>query len=348
MNLLFKFKKTALLITFLILAILWGMTRLSSPIGDKAGVQSITIAKGSGASAVADQLSALSKASGGSVSSFEILIVSFLTGRSDEFKSGDYDINVRNSLRSILDKIARGEVAPTKVRLPEGATWTQIKAALLKADIQHNAQELDVKQLATELKLNAPSAEGLLFPDTYQYRRGETETALLARAAQTLQTKLNAAWDKRAADLPYKTPYEALTMASIIEKETGTAADRPMIAAVFINRLKTPMRLQTDPSVIYGIGDTFNGNLTKADLQRDTPFNSYTREGLTPTPIATASMAAIEAALHPADSKALYFVARGDGSSEFSNTLTEHNAAVQKYQLNPIKPAATTTTTAPQ
>lgn len=341
MNLLFKFKKTTLLIIALIVMTLWGMTRLSSPLGDKLGTQSLTIAKGVGASAIADQLSALSKSSGGSVSAFEITALSFITGRSGDFKSGDYDINARNSLRSILDKIARGDVAPTRVRLPEGATWSQIKMALLKADVQHNAQELDVKQLATELKLTTPSAEGMLFPDTYQYRRGETETAILARAAQTLQTKLNAAWDKRAADLPYTSPYEALVMASIIEKETGTAADRPMIASVFINRLKTPMRLQTDPSVIYGIGDTFNGNLTKADLQRDTPFNTYTRSGLTPTPIATASMASIEAALHPTDSKALYFVARGDGSSEFSDTLSAHNAAVQKYQLNPIKPATT-------
>lgn len=344
MNLLFKFKKTSLLIIVLVVMTLWGMTRLYSPLGDQSGTQTLTIAKGSGTSAIADQLSVLSKSSGGSVSAFEITALSFITGRSGDFKSGDYEINARNSLRSILDKIARGDVASIKVRFAEGATWSQIKAALLKADVQHNAQNLDVKQLAAELKLSVPSAEGMLFPDTYQYRRGETETAILARAAQTLQTKLSAAWDKRAPNLPYASPYEALTMASIIEKETGTAADRPMIASVFVNRLKIPMRLQTDPSVIYGIGDTFNGNLTKADLQRDTPFNTYTRNGLTPTPIATASLASIEAALHPAESKALYFVARGDGSSEFSETLPAHNAAVQKYQLNPVK---STTTAAP-
>lgn len=337
MNLLYKFKKTAAVLAAIILAFLWGVTRLSSPMADKTAVQSFTVNKGAGASDVASKLSKISKENGGSVSAIEIQALSFLTGRSGDFKAGDYEINPHNSLSSILDKIVRGEVAMTRVRIAEGATWAQIKAALLKADLQHNAQSFDAAQLATELKLDVPSAEGMIFPDTYQYRRGETETAVLARSVQTMQTKLNAAWEKRAADLPYKTPYEALTMASIIEKETGTAADRAMVAAVFVNRLKVPMRLQTDPSVIYGIGPNFNGNLTKADLQKDTPYNTYTRAGLTPTPIATASAASIEAALHPAESKALYFVARGDGSSEFTDNLSDHNAAVRKYQLNPIK-----------
>jgi UPF0755 protein len=173
----------------------------------------------------------------------------------------------------------------------------------------------------------------MLFPDTYQYRKGEPETNVLKRAHQILLQRLNAAWEKRAPNLPYESPYDALIMASIIEKETGTASDRAMVAAVFVNRLKLNMRLQTDPSVIYGMGENFKGNISKADLQRDTPFNTYTREGLTPTPIATASLASINATLNPATSDVLFFVARGDGSSEFTKTLAEHNAAVQKYQL---------------
>nr|WP_133619608.1 endolytic transglycosylase MltG [Hydromonas duriensis]TDR31882.1 UPF0755 protein [Hydromonas duriensis] len=340
MNLLFKYKKVAIFLLSLLLIIFWGATRLASPLGDKGQTQTLTIAKGAGASTVAEQLAKMSRASGGSVTAFEIETLSLLTGRSNDYKMGDYDINPKASLSSILDKIARGEIAPLKIRIAEGATWAQIKSVLLKADMQHDAQELDVKQLATVLKLDTASAEGMIFPDTYQYRRGEAETAVLSRAAQILHSRLNAAWDKRAEGLPYKTPYEALTMASIIEKETGAAEDRAMVAAVFVNRLKVPMRLQTDPTVIYGIGADFNGNLTKADLQTDTPFNTYTQDGLPPTPIATASMASIEAALHPADSKVLYFVARGDGSSEFSETLSEHNAAVKKYQLNPVKKSA--------
>lgn len=344
---LLAYKKTITVALITLALLLWGTSRLSSPLGsanEKNTTQSISIAKGAGASSVAAQLSEISKDSGGSLNAIEIQALAFITGRSSDLKAGDYDINPRNSLGSILSKIARGEVATTRVRIAEGKTWAQIKNDLLKADLQHDAQPLNVAQLAAALKINNVSAEGLFFPDTYQYRRGETETAVLARAAQTLQTRLNSAWAKRAPNLPYKTPYDALIMASIIEKETGTPTDRAMIASVFINRLNTRMRLQTDPSVIYGIGEAFNGDLTRADLQRDNSFNTYTRDGLTPTPIATASAAAIEAALHPANSTALYFVARGDGSSEFSNTLPQHNAAVVKYQIKPATAATPSST----
>ncbi|MGL4767833.1 MAG: endolytic transglycosylase MltG [Formosimonas sp.] len=312
----------------------WAVLRLQTPfVRNVTAPLSLTIDKGDGRAAVASKLAALADKNGGTLSAFEIQILAILTGKSSDFKAGDYEFAATASLSQILTKIARGDITPTRLRIAEGATWRDIKATLNKADLQHDAQNLSVTEAAQVLGVDAPSVEGMLFPDTYQYRKGEPETAVLKRAHQTLQQKLTAAWDKRAANLPYTTPYQALTMASIVEKETGTPADRPLVAAVFVNRLKINMRLQTDPTVIYGVGESFNGNLTRADLTRDTPFNTYTRGGLPPTPIATASAASINAALNPAVSDVLYFVARGDGSSEFSNNLAAHNAAVQKYQL---------------
>ena len=174
--------------------------------------------------------------------------------------------------------------------------------------------------------------EGLFFPDTYVFSGGISDVALLKRAYLTMQNNLARAWEKRAPDLPYATPYEALIMASIVEKETGKAEERPRIAAVFINRLKRGMKLQTDPTVIYGLGDRFDGNIHKRDLTADTPYNTYTRPGLPPTPIAMPGLAAIEAALRPAAGDELYFVAKGDGWHYFSKSLEEHNRAVAKYQ----------------
>lgn len=179
----------------------------------------------------------------------------------------------------------------------------------------------------------ARHGEGLFFPDTYMFLRGSSDILVLRQAAQNMRRELERAWAARGPDLPYASPYEALIMASLIEKETGQAADRPMIARVFLNRLKLGMRLQTDPSVIYGLGEAFDGNLTRAHLQTDTPYNTYTRAGLPPSPIALPGRAALHAALHPADGGALYFVARGDGSSQFSLTLEEHNRAVRRYIL---------------
>lgn len=176
-------------------------------------------------------------------------------------------------------------------------------------------------------------AEGLFFPDTFYFDRNTADTVLLKRAYESMQTKLKRAWANRGPNLPYKNSYEVLIMASIIEKETGKASERPMIAGVFLNRLRIGMRLQTDPTVIYGMGDNFNGNIRRKDLTADTPHNTYTRDGLPPTPIAMPSLASIEAALHPEKTKALYFVGKGDGSHQFSNSLVEHNRAVTKYQL---------------
>ncbi|HMG58487.1 MAG TPA: endolytic transglycosylase MltG, partial [Burkholderiales bacterium] len=175
--------------------------------------------------------------------------------------------------------------------------------------------------------------EGMFFPDTYVFVKGSSDIAVLTRAHRVMKRQLESAWSKRAPDLPMTDPYEALILASIVEKETGRASDREMIAAVFVNRLRRRMKLQTDPSVIYGMGERFDGNLRKKDLVTDTPFNTYTRRGLPPHPIAMPGLASLAAVMHPAETDALYFVSRGDGTSQFSRTLVEHNRAVAKYQM---------------
>lgn len=335
-----KLKLFISVLSLLAVIAVWATFRLFSPFADKASAPlTLTVNPSDSTFVIANQLAELSQKNGGTLSSLEIRTLALLMGGTKDIKAGDYEFSATTKLNQVLNKLFKGNVVAHTIRIPEGVTWREIKQALSTADLEHNAQNLDVAQAAQALKIDAPSIEGMVFPDTYQYRKGETETAVLARAHQLLNKKLALAWEKRAPNLPYKTPYEALIMASIIEKETGTANDRVMVAAVFVNRLKIPMRLQTDPSVIYGMGERFKGNITKADLRQDTPFNTYTRDGLTPTPIATASAASMHAALNPAADDALYFVARGDGSSQFSRTLPEHNAAVQKYQL--IKKAQT-------
>ena len=195
-------------------------------------------------------------------------------------------------------------------------------------------KNLSNEEVMTELGLEGQHPEGLFYPDTYQFPRGTSDRQFLKRSYQLMQKHLKIAWANRAKNLPLKSPYEALILASIIEKETGAGHERPLISAVFIHRLNLNMRLQTDPTIIYGMGESFDGNIRRKDLRADTPYNTYLRKGLTPTPIALPGLASIEAALHPADSKALYFVAKGDGTHYFSKTLKEHNNAVIKYQLN--------------
>jgi UPF0755 protein len=238
------------------------------------------------------------------------------------------------SMPGVMDKLVRGETSLQSVIIREGWTLRQFRAELDRHPaLRHDTRDWSEAELLTKLKLDARHGEGLFFPDTYLFLRGSSDILVLRQAAQNMRRELERAWAERGPDLPYASPYEALIMASLIEKETGQAADRPMIARVFINRLKLGMRLQTDPSVIYGLGEAFDGNLTRAHLQTDTPYNTYTRAGLPPSPIALPGRAALHAALHPADGGALYFVARGDGSSQFSLTLEEHNRAVRRYIL---------------
>jgi UPF0755 protein len=192
--------------------------------------------------------------------------------------------------------------------------------------------DLPDAELLARLGVQAASPEGQFFPDTYFFAAGSSDVALLKRAHRALETRLAAAWEKRASDLPLASPYEALILASIVEKETGNPSERPLVASVFVNRLRLRMRLQTDPTVIYGMGERFGGNLRKRDLEADTTYNTYTREGLPPTPIALPSQASLDAATRPAQTTYLYFVSRGDGTSAFSSSLAEHTRAVNRYQ----------------
>ncbi|MDZ4210126.1 MAG: endolytic transglycosylase MltG, partial [Methylotenera sp.] len=213
-------------------------------------------------------------------------------------------------------------------------TFQQMRDRIKKNDaIKQTITVLSEPEILKLMGSEYSIAEGLFFPDTYYFDRNTTDTVILKRSYDAMQSKLKVAWERREAGLPYKNSYEALIMASIVEKETGKASERPMIAGVFINRLRIGMRLQTDPTVIYGMGAQYNGNIRKKDLLTDTPYNTYTRNGLPPSPIAMPGMAAIEAALHPEKTKALYFVGKGDGSHAFSNNLEDHNRAVVKYQL---------------
>ena len=248
-------------------------------------------------------------------------------------KAGSYAVKEGTTPHQLLDKLLKGKVTQGDLTLVEGWTFRQWRARLDRhPDLRHDTQGLSEAQIIERLGLTAPSLEGLLYPDTYLFDKQSSDLDLLARANRAMQRKLEAEWAQRSGGLPYKSPGEALIMASIIEKETGREADRELVAAVFVNRLRKGMLLQTDPTVIYGLGESFDGNLRKRDLQTDTPYNTYTRPGLPPTPIAMPGQASLRAALNPAASDVLYFVARGDGSSVFSRTLDEHNQAVNKFQ----------------
>nr|WP_295778424.1 endolytic transglycosylase MltG [Rhodoferax sp.] len=256
-----------------------------------------------------------------------------LSGQSRLIRAGSYELDRAITPISLLQKLVRGEEALRSVTLVEGWTFRQVRDALQKAEqLKPDSLALSPGDIMNQLGQPGVSAEGHFFPDTYTYSKGSSDLAVLKRAMRAMDKRLAAAWAQRAPQSPLVTPEQALILASIVEKETGTANDRPAIAAVFSNRLAIGMRLQTDPTVIYGLGEAFDGNLRKKDLLTDTPWNTYTRVGLPPTPIALPGKASLLAAVQPSPSKALYFVARGDGSSQFSTTLDAHNRAVNKYQ----------------
>lgn len=254
-------------------------------------------------------------------------------GVAGRLKYGEYEIRPGMSTEGLMALFASGKVRQHAVILVEGWTIRQCLDALkgLPALI-HDAG--DAAALMTALGARGEHPEGRFYPDTYFFPKGATETSLLRQAYARMQAILVAEWDKRAEGLPFRQPYEALTLASIVEKETALSAERPRIAGVFVRRLQADMRLQTDPTVIYGLGEQFDGNIRRRDLENDTPYNTYTRTGLPPTPIAMPGVAAIHAVLHPILSNSLYFVAKGDGSHAFSATLEEHQRAVEFYQLH--------------
>lgn len=248
-------------------------------------------------------------------------------------KAGSYSVNRGVTPLELLGKLTRGEVTQGELTLVEGWTFRQWRARMDRhPDLLHETAGLSEAEIAQRLGVETGRLDGWLFPDTYLFDKQSSDLELMARARRAMLKRLESEWAQRASGLPYRSLHEALVMASIVEKETGRESDRGLVAAVFVNRLLKGMRLQTDPTVIYGLGEDFDGNLRKRDLLEDTPYNTYTRHGLPPTPIAMPGLASIRAALHPQASEAIYFVARGDGSSEFSRTLDEHNRAVNKYQ----------------
>lgn len=256
-----------------------------------------------------------------------------LLGKSSEIQAGSYALTQPVSPLELTRIITQGEVSLRQVSIIEGWTFREMRAALnANPDITHDTLNLSDAEILQRIGAPESYPDGLFFPDTYNFAAGSSDLTILRRAYQAMQQRLQEAWDTREPGLPLETPYQALILASIVEKETGTPSDRPMIAGVFVNRLRRGMLLQTDPAVIYGLGQSFDGNLRKKDLLNDNPYNTYTRLGLTPTPIALPGAAALQAAMHPAQTDALYFVARGDGSSHFSGTLAEHNRAVNQYQ----------------
>ena len=257
-----------------------------------------------------------------------------LLGKEPSLQSGSYTLNKNVTPYQLLLSLNHGKATQGSITFIEGKTFKIMREKLIKNDaVKSTITDLSDAEAMRLVGNNEPHAEGLFFPDTFYFDRGTTDMVILKRSYEGMQIKLASAWANRAANLPYKDSYEALIMASIIEKETGKASERPMIAGVFLNRLRIGMRLQTDPTVIYGMGDKYDGNIRRKDLTTDTIYNTYTRDGLPPTPIAMPGLASIEAALHPENTKALYFVGKGDGSHQFSSSLVEHNRAVAKYQL---------------
>lgn len=252
---------------------------------------------------------------------------------SRSIRAGGYRFEPGTTPLSLIDKLSRGDTVKVSLTIVEGWTFAQMRAELNRnSNLRADSADWDEAALLSKVAPGFAHAEGLFYPDTYFYDRGSSDVLILQQAHQRMLKMLEQSWNSRAEGLPYSSPYQALIMASIVEKETGREADRSNVAAVFVNRLRKGMLLQTDPTVIYGMGTQFDGNLRRQDLLTDTPYNTYTRAGLPPTPISLPGKASLDAALNPAKVEHLYFVARGDGSSEFTSTLDDHNRAVNKFQ----------------
>ena len=307
----------------------WMLWFASAPIKQPRPDVEFAIQPGSGLRAAVRQM----QAAGLEFSGPSFVLMARALGRAGNIKAGYYALAEGATPLDLLDKITRGDFVQRSILLVEGWTFAQARAALdAHPDVRHDTLGLSDEEVMARIGRPGVLPEGRFFPDTYVFAKGTSDVDILKRAYDSLARHLAQAWEERDANLPLKTEEEALILASIVEKETGRADDRATIAAVFHNRLRIGMLLQTDPTVIYGMGERFDGNLRRNDLRTDTPYNTYTRRGLPPTPIALPSRAAIDAVMHPADTDALYFVARGDGSSHFSRTLDEHNRAVNRYQ----------------
>ena len=273
-------------------------------------------------------------AAGVGIPPWQFALLGRLTGRDRSIKAGAYEVSPGVTAWQLLAKLTAGDVTQSEIVIVEGKTFREMRARIdAHPDLRHDTAGLTDAEILQRIGAAATHPEGRFFPDTYLFAKQSSDLGVYRRSYEAMQRRLAAAWENRDPSVPYRNIDEALIMASIVEKETGAAADRGKVASVFVNRLRIGMQLQTDPTVIYGLGEKFDGNLRKIDLLTDTPYNSYTRPGLPPTPIALPGMASIEAVLHPPQSDLYYFVARGDGSSAFSRSLEEHNRAVAKYQL---------------
>jgi UPF0755 protein len=323
-------KKLILVALCLALALAGGFYWLiSSPLPMKSAALDFQISPGYGLRAAAREITG----AGVALDPWVLIVLGKILRVETAIKAGSYEISRGITLLELLSKLTRGDVTQTEIAFIEGWTFRQMRERLdAHPDLRHDSRGLPDAEIMRLIGAPQEVAEGLFFPDTYLFSKQGRDLDLLLRAYRTMQRHLLREWDARAVGLPYADPYQALIMASIVEKETGRDQDRPLVAAVFVNRLRQGMLLQTDPTVIYGLGDKFDGNLRKRDLLADTPYNTYTRAGLPPTPIAMPGLSSLQAALHPADSRAVYFVARGDGSSQFSRSLDEHNQAVNRYQ----------------
>jgi UPF0755 protein len=303
---------------------------VGSPLSIRQYPVEIEIPRGAGFRAAVEQL----ERSGVAMRRHEFELLARLLGKVREIKAGSYEIAQPVTPLQLLDRLTRGDVTQAEVRLIEGLTFAQFRAALdASPHLRHDTAGLDDARVLERLRITETHPEGLFFPDTYLFGKGSSDLGVMRRAHRAMMRHLNAEWQARDPSVPYRTPYEALVMASIIEKETGQAGERDLIAGVLLNRLRIGMRLQADPTVIYGLGASFDGNLKRNHLLEDGPYNTYTRAGLPPTPIAMPGLASLRAALRPGKTDAFYYVSKKDGSSHFSRTLEEHNRAVTRYQL---------------
>jgi UPF0755 protein len=302
---------------------------LQTPLSLTADKVQIVVAPGATGRDVARALSA------GGVTAPPLWLTQWIrwSGQERKIRAGTYEFDRTFTPGMLLSMLVRGEQKMATVRLLEGWTFHRFRAELAMAEgLAPTTATMSDEEVMTRLGAPGLAPEGRFFPDTYSYAPGSKDLAVLEQAYRAMQARLEAAWKERAADTPLRSPDDALKLASIIEKETGAPAERGLVAGVFVNRLRIGMPLQTDPTVIYGLGNRFDGNLRKRDLLADTPYNTYTRSGLPPTPIAMPGNDSLLASVRPQQTRALYFVARGDGSSHFSETLAEHNRAVDKYQ----------------
>jgi len=302
----------------------------AAPLSMESSPLRVRIERGMSVAAIAEAM----QRAGIEVPAWRLRLAARLRGDARSIKAGVYEFASPVTLAGVLDKMVRGEVVLADLTVVEGWTFAQMRASIAAhPELLHDSVAMGDVEILRRIGAEETQPEGLFFPSTYRFSPGSSDLDVYRQSYRLLKATLEEAWNARQPGLPLADPYQALVMASIIEKETGQEADRAKVSAVFVNRLRVGMPLQSDPTTIYGIGERFDGNLRKRDLLADTPYNTYTRRGLPPTPIALPGRASILAAVQPASIRALYFVARGDGSSEFSDDLAAHNRAVARYQL---------------